>query len=261
MEMLRRRIFGFFKYQNLLKELVVRDITVRYRRSILGMLWTVLNPLLMMVILTLVFSNLFKMNIDNFPVYVLIGNIVFNFNSEATSQGMASIVVNSSLIKKVYIPKYLFPLSNVMSCLVNFGFSFIALLIVMVVTGSPFHATIVTAWVPLCYLMVFSTGLGLALCAVNVYFRDMQHLYGVFLTAWMYLTPLFYSIEIVPDYLRKVIYCNPMYHYVTFFRQIIMEGVFPSPHANLQCAFISLAMLLIGLIVFERLQGRFILHI
>lgn len=257
----RIRLHGFIKYQNLLKELVKRDIKVRYRRSFLGMLWTVLNPLLMMAVLTLVFSNMFKMSIENFPVYVLIGNIVFNFNSEASTQGMNSIVWNASLIKKVYIPKYLFPLSKVVSSLVNLGFSFIALIIVMLVTKAPFYPMFLTIWIPLGYLLVFTLGLSLILCAINVYFRDTEHLYGVVITAWMYLTPLFYSIDIVPPPIQKIIYLNPMYHYVTFFRQIIMEGNFPSAHTNLLCALISLTVLLIGLIIFERLQGKFILHI
>ena len=115
----------FLKYRPLLKELVARDLKVRYRHSILGMIWTVLNPLLMMIILTIVFANLFKVTIENFPVYVLIGQIVFNTNSDATMQGMNAMVHNAALIKKVYIPKYLFPLSNVASCMVNFGFSFV----------------------------------------------------------------------------------------------------------------------------------------
>lgn len=261
LKLIKQRVYGFFKYQTLLRELVIRDIKVRYRRSFLGMIWTVLNPLLMMVVLTIVFSSMFRMNIENFPVYVLIGNIVFNFNSEASTQGMNSIVWNSSLIKKVYIPKYLFPLSNVVSCLVNFGFSFISLIIVMLITRAKFYPTLFTIIIPLSYLFMFTLGLSLILCAINVYFRDMQHLYGVFVTAWMYMTPLFYSIDIVPNSLRKIIYLNPMYHYVTFFRQIIMEGTFPCISTNIKCFLIGFVMLVFGLFTFAKLQDKFILYI
>ncbi len=261
MEMLRRRIFGFLKYQPLLKELVKRDIKVRYRHSVLGMIWTVLNPLFMMIVLTVVFSNMFRMDIAKFPVYVLIGQIVFNCNAEATTQGMNAIIWNAALIKKVYIPKYLFPLSNVVSCLVNFGFSFAALILVMLFTNVPFYPTILTVWIPLAYLMLFSFGLSLILCTVNVFFRDMQHLYGVFTTAWMYLSAIFYSTEIVPPYLLPVIKMNPIYQYISFFRKIILEGTFPSVQTNLLCLAISGLTVVLGLLVFSRFQDRFILYI
>lgn len=259
--MLQQRLYGFFKYQPLLRELVMRDIKVRYRHSFLGMVWTVLNPLLMMIVLSIVFSNMFQMNIDNFPVYVLIGQIIFNFNSEATNNGMNAIVWNSALIKKVYIPKYLFPMSNVFSSLINFGFSFVALLLVMIFTKATFYPTLLTLWIPLTYLMVFSLGLSLILCSINVFFRDMQHLYSVFITAWMYLSAIFYSVEIVPEELLPIINLNPLYQYITFFRQIIMQGTFPSLQTNLICMVISGGSLLLGIFVFFKLQDNFILHI
>lgn len=257
----KQSLKGFIKFQPLLRELVVRDIKVRYRHSFLGLVWTVLNPLLMMTVLSVVFSSMFKSTISNFPVYVLIGSIVFNFNSEATTQGMNSILWNASLIKKVYIPKYLFPMSNVVSSLVNFGFSFISLIIVMLITKAPFHITIVTIWIPLVYLFMFSFGLGLILCAINVYFRDMAHIYGVFVTAWMYLTPIFYSIDIAPSFFRKAIVINPMYHFVMFFRKIIMDGIFPGVQSNLILILLSIGMLFLGLFTFSKLQDNFILRI
>ncbi|WOO35447.1 ABC transporter permease [Anaerocolumna sp. AGMB13020] len=258
---LKTQIITFIKYGNLLKKLVARDIKVRYRRSFLGLLWTVLNPLLSMIILTIVFSNLFKMSIANFPVYVLIGNIVFNFNSEATTQSLTSIIDNSSLIKKIYIPKYLFPISKVASSLVNFGFSCIALLIVMIFTKADFYILLITLWIPFIYLFMFTLGLSLILCSVNVFFRDIGHLYSVFLTAWTYLTPLFYSIEIVPNNIKKFIYLNPMFHYVTFFRAIILDGYYPDLKENIICFLFGLVTLIIGIIILKRTQDKFILHI
>lgn len=258
---LKVSLYGFVKYQPLLRELVIRDLKVRYRHSALGMLWTVLNPLLSMAVLTIVFSNIFRFDIENFAVYVLIGNIVFFANSDATTQGMNSILWNASLIKKVYIPKYLFPLSNVVSCLINFMFSFVALLIVMLITKAPFHLTLLTSWIPLIYLTVFSFGLSLFLCVINVFFRDMQHIYSVFTTAWMYFSAIFYSVDLLTPLLKQAIWWNPLYQYISFFRSIIMDGVFPSLEQNLVCMAWSFGVFILGMISFYRLQDRFILHI
>ena len=139
---LRNSLNGFLTYQPLLRELVVRDIKVRYRKSFLGITWTVLNPLLMMLVMVTIFSHLFRPSISNYPVYILTGQLVFNFFSSATNMGLDSIVVNSSLIKKVYIPKYLFPISVTVSCLVNFGFSTISMILVLIITRAPFHLTL-----------------------------------------------------------------------------------------------------------------------
>lgn len=251
----------FFRYQPLLGELVQRDIKVRYRHSFLGMLWTILNPLLMMAVLTIAFSNIFEMNIDNFPVYVLIGQIIFNCNAEATTTGMNAILWNASLLKKVYIPKYLLPLSNVLSSMVNFGFSFIALIIVMVVTGAPFHSSMLLLWIPLCYLLLFSFGLTLVLCTVNVFFRDTQHLYSVFITAWMYLSAIFYPPDIVPGNFRIFIEWNPLYQFIIFFREIILEGQFPNLEMNILCLIIASVSAIMGMCIFAKMQDHFILHI
>ena len=144
------------KYGNLLRELVVRDIKVRYRKSILGLVWTVLNPLLMMCVITVVFSTVFKQNIPNFPIYYLSGSLIFSFNSEATSNAMHSILSNCSLIKKVYLPKYLFPIACVLSSLVNLAFSLIAMVIVMILTQAPFYPTLLLLPIPIFYTFIFA---------------------------------------------------------------------------------------------------------
>lgn len=261
MNKIKQSLYGFKKYQPLLKELIKRDVKVRYRHSVLGMLWTVLNPLLNMIVMTIVFSNMFRADIKNFPLYVMIGNIVFALNSDATQQGMNSIVWNASLIKKVYIPKYMFPLSNVLSCLVNFGFSFIAMIIVMIFTQAEFHITMIASLIPTLYLVVFSFGLSLILCSVNVFFRDTTHLYGVFVTAWMYISGIFYSVDIVGKELRPFVEYNPMYIYISYFRTLIMDGFFPTIEQNILCIAWALGMLVVGLVFFYKTQDRFILYI
>lgn len=259
---LRQQIETFFRYRNLLSKLVKRDIIVRYRKSFLGMLWTVLNPLLMMCVMTLVFSNLFKTQVENYPVYVLIGMMVFNFHSESSNQAMLSIVDNAALIKKVYIPKYLFPISKSLSSLVNLLFAFVALVIVMIVTGASFHWTILLVIIPLIGLLIFNIGLALFLSAIDVFFRDMTHLYSsAILTAWNYLTPIFYTADIIPNNLKGVIYANPMYYFVTCFRSLIMEGIVPETIIFIKCFGYAIIMLIIGVLMFKRTQDKFILHL
>ena len=260
-EKMRVSLYGFKKYNNLLRELVIRDIKVRYRKSFLGILWTVLNPLLMMTVITLVFSYMFRYDIHNYPVYFLTGNIVFQFFNEATTQAQSSIIGNSALIKKVYIPKYLFPLSRVMSSLVNFGFSLIAMLIVMYATKAQFHITLLLIAMPLFYLFMFVTGLGLVLSSISVYFRDLLHVYGVITMAWMYFTPIFYPMNALPDVVKKVMNFNPLWHYINYFRQLILDGIFPDFKLNLICFFIGFLFLIFGLVVFYRKQDDFILYI
>ncbi|WP_108992959.1 ABC transporter permease [Paenibacillus agaridevorans] len=252
---------GFFKYRNLLMELVIRDIKTRYRRSVLGLLWTLLNPLLTMIVMTIVFSALFRTQIEHFPVYLLSGSILFTLNIEATNTALTSIIGNGSLIKKVYIPKYLFPLSRVVSSLVNFCFAFLALLIVMAVTGAPFQLSMLLAIVPVFYLVLFTTGLSLALSALTVFFRDIAHLYSVFALLWTYLTPIFYPITIIPERYMVLFEWNPMFHYVNYFRKLILEGTVPGLTENLLCLSIGIMALAIGLVTFYRTQDRFILHI
>ena len=257
----KEKMEGFRRFTPLLRELVVRDIKVRYRHSVLGLVWTVLNPLLMMVVITIVFSTLFKQNIPNFPIYYLSGSLIFAFNSESTTTALNSIISNASLIKKVYIPKYLFPLSNVLSGLVNLGFSLIAMFIVMLITGAPFHATLLLLPIPIFYTFLFSVGLGILLSAVTVFFRDIAHFYSVFILAWTYFTPIFYPVEILPDAAMKIMQLNPMYHLVSYMRSIVLYGVFPSLKENLLCLCLGLLMLALGLFVFYKKQDKFVLYV
>ena len=258
---LREKIDAFRRFSPLLRELVVRDIKVRYRHSVLGLVWTVLNPLLMMVVITIVFSTLFKQNIPNFPIYYLSGSLIFSFNSESTTTALNSIISNAALIKKVYIPKYLFPFSNVLSGLVNLGFSLIAMFIVMLITKAPFHVTLLLLPIPIFYAFLFATGLGILLSALTVYFRDIAHFYGVFILAWTYFTPVFYPVEILPDTVMKIMQCNPMYHLVTYMRDLVLYGTFPSMKENLLCIIMGVGMVILGLCVFYKKQDHFVLYV
>ena len=251
----------FWRYKWLLYELVLRDLKIKYRSSVLGYLWSLLNPLMMMTVLTIVFSTLFRFDIPNYPVYLLSGQLIYSFFSEATNMSMSSIINSASLIKKVYIPKYIFPVSRVLSSFVTLLLSLLAMVIVMVVTQVNFTWVILFLPIPLIYILVFSIGMGLLLSVLAVYFRDVIHLYSVLLSAWMYLTPIMYPINMVPDYVKRFIFWNPMYYFVEIFRQIVLYGEWPSLEMHLICLGFALLALVTGLFVFYKNQKNFILHV
>lgn len=254
-------ISNFLKYRPLLSELTMRDIKTRYRRSVMGVLWSLLNPLCQMIVLSVVFSNLFRNDIENFPLYILSGQVIFNFFSEATSNSLNSIIGSASLIKKAYIPKYLFVLSRIMSSAVNVLASFAALLVVMLVTRKEFHITIVLAIVPILFTVVFSSGVGLILASYAVKFRDIIHLYGVFIMALMYMTPIIYPMSMLPEIVKKVVMINPLTNMVIMFRNLALDGILPSflsiAVASIECA----VVVVLGLYVFYKKQDTFILNL
>ena len=255
--------FAFNRYKHYLWLLVKRDFITRYRKSILGVLWSVLNPILMMLILVFIFSTLFEGMagaIANFPVYVISGRVIFDFFSESTTISMGSIVANEGVIKKIYIPKYIFPLSKMLSSLVNMGFMVIAFLIVFVVTGAEFQWTMLLMPLPLLYLFVFSLGVAMFMSSMTVFFRDLTHLYGVLLMLWMFMTPIFYPIDIIPDHLLPIYGLNPLLHFLNLFRAMTMEGSAMGLWAHMVCIGNALAALCVGTYVFMRQQDRYILN-
>ena len=263
MEKIREKFaFGYlFNYMPLIRELVQRDLKVKYRRSFLGYLWSLLNPLMMMCIMSYIFSEIFQSTIPNFPLYLICGQTLWAFFSESTSMAMHSVVQSGALIKKVYIPKFIFPVSRVLSTFVTMSFSLLAILIVMLFTRATVYWTILLFWVPLAFLFVFSCGMGLVLSALSTYFRDITHLYGVLTLAWMYMTPIFYDPAILPETVRGTLQWNPIYHFITFFRELILFGQIPAGHVWAICIGSSAAMLLVGMLVFKKLQRNFILYI
>lgn len=252
---------NFWKYKGLLREFVIRDLKVKYRRSFLGYLWSLLSPLLMMIVLTAVFSSVFRFDIPNFPVYLLSGQIIFSFFSESTTMSMTSILSGGSLIKKVYVPKYIFPISRVLSSFVTLIFSLLAIFIVILFTGVKITPALLFFPIPLLYILCFSIGMGLIMSVLAVYFRDMLHLYTILLSAWTYLTPIFYPVSIVPDYVKSIIFSNPLYYYVEAFRDVVLYSRIPDVQTNLMCVMFSVISLLLGLVIFYKNQKNFVLHI
>lgn len=256
------RLKEFFHYKDLLKHLVMRDLKLKYRRSVLGYLWSVLDPLLSMIVMTIVFSAMFRRNIENFPVYLFCGQLLFNFMKISTAQAMHSINVNGALIKKAYVPKYIFTFSKVMSTLIDLLFNMVALVLIMFVTGAKFSVYNLLFPFILLQIFGFSLGLGLFLAQANVFFKDVQHIYNAVMMAWMYLTPIFYPIESLPQTVRfAIIHFNPMYYYTKQFRDIFYIGTLPQWEYIFAGCVAAAVMLIFGTAMFLKNQDRFILYI
>jgi len=249
------------RFSEVLEELVKRDLKVRYKRSVLGIFWTMLNPLLMMVITSIVFSNLFRAAITNFPIYVLSGYIVWTFFSQSTVAASSSILDSAGLTRKVYVPAALFPLASVASALVNLTLSVVPLVLLMLVTGSTFSWALLELPIAALLLATFCYGLGLILASSAVFFRDAVYTYQVLLVAWMYLTPLFYPEQIIPDRWKIVVYLNPVYHLVELFRAPIYSGTFPDPINLFAAAAFALGCVGLGWWFFEATRQRFVAYL
>ncbi len=251
------------KFLPLLKNLVSKDFKIKYRRSVLGIAWSVLNPLFTMLVITTVFGKLLKITVPNFATYYIVGYAIWNFFSEATSNSVSSILSSASLIKKVYIPKYIFPIEKCLFSLVNFFFTLIAVVIVMLCQGVIPGINALFFVIPVFYCFVFVCGVSLFLSAATVFFRDIQHLYSVLLTVIMYLTPIIYPLELIEgeELVSKIVHLNPMTHYVEYFRHLVMYNKFPMWEENLWCMGAALISLLIGALMFKKSQSKFILHI
>lgn len=252
----------FWKYKDLLKLLVTKNIKLKYRRSWLGYIWSILNPLLIMCVMTIVFSTMFRRNIENFPVYLFCGQLLFNFMNSSTTQSIFSITGNAALLKKTYVPKYLFTVARITSGLVDLVFSLGALVIVLIVTHAQITWYILLFPLVLLQLYVFCIGLGLFLAQSSVFFKDTQFIYSAITTAWLYLTPIFYPIEALPE---QLIWCikhlNPMYFYIGQFRDLVYYGRMPGYlliFAGCGAALIALGL---GIWSFLRTKDRFILYI
>lgn len=241
--------------------LVSKDFKLKYRRSTLGVVWSVLNPLLMMVVLSAVFSTFFRFAIPNYPLYIILGNTLFALMSESTTSAMWSILESSSLIKKVRIEKLIFPIEKVLFQLVNFCISLIAVAIVMIYFRITPTVSLLALPLLLVFVVLFSAGLGMALSALAVFFRDVCHLWGVIITAWTYATPLFYPLEVLPEWMLPVMQINPMYHYVTYFRDLLLNGTVPGLSENLICATMAITTFAIGLLIFKKTEKKFILYV
>lgn len=249
------------KYKFLINQLVARDFKTKYKRSLLGVLWSLLNPMLTMAVQYMIFSTLFRFDLPHYQVYLLSGIVMFNFLSEATNQALVSITGNAGLITKVYMPKYVFPITKVLSACINLGFSLIALYLLILLSG--LKITWIHVFIPFALLnmIIFTIGFSLILASLMVFFRDMQFLYGVFILLWNYMTPIFYPESIIGDKFKWVLQFNPMYHFIRYVRNIVLDNSMPTLRAHLFCLIFSIGTLIIGTIIFKKTEKKFIFNL
>ena len=236
-------------YRYLLKQLVRRDIVARYKRSVLGVAWTMLNPLGTMLIMTFVFSNLFK-SVQSYPVYILSGLIAWNFFAQGTNAAMSGLVWGGSLMQRIYLPRTIFGVSAIGTALVNLLLSVVPLLVVMLITQTTIHLTFLFLPISILLLTGFALGFGLLLSALAIFFPDVAEMYQILLMAWMYLTPVIYPEEIIPAQFMTIYRINPMYLMLKMFRLPVYEGVLPTLQDLWPALAWSVGMLVVGWLFF-----------
>lgn len=252
---------GLYNYRYLLQVMIKRDIKNKYKGSYLGILWSLLNPLLQMIVLTIIFSTLFSRDIKNFALYMISGRILFDFFSTTTTMAIRSLTSTSALIKKVYFPKYIIPLSKVSSNFIVFLISLIDLVLVMVVTGAPLTSAVLIAPLYLFIFLVFTLGVSLLLSTVAVFFRDIEHLYGIVMMTLMYFSAIFYPADILPSKYKILLAMNPMFQFIEGFRSCVYYNIGISYMNLIICSSWAVTALIVGLICFKKNQDKFILHI
>lgn len=248
-------------YRELLRNLVIRDIKVRYKRSMLGFVWVMLNPLLMMLILNMVFSGIFRVSTKDYTAYLLSGLILWNFFSQSTSASVHSFFGNGHLIKKIYLPRAIFPLSVVISALINFVFSLLPLFLIFAVNGTPLSADFYILPIGLALILIFSFGISLIVSTLTVFFHDTRFIYEVILLAWMYATPIFYPESIVPERFSLILHLNPLYFFLSIFRGALYLDT-PALDLKIFIAFLfSAAALLAGWFFYNRNRDRMVYYL
>lgn len=252
---------SIFRYTFLLEQLVKRNFNTKYRQSVLGVLWSFLNPLMTMAVQYLVFSQLFRSDINHFPVYLLTGIILFSFFNECVTLGMDSIVLNGPLITKVAMPKLIYPLSRSISSFISLVISLVPLLGAMLLSGTPLTPALLLIPSAIVLLFLFSLGMSLILCTLNVFFRDTRFLWSVVSLLWTYATPIFYPISIIPAAWQPIFRLNPMFQFIDFLRTIILQGAWPSWGQWGACVLCAALPLALGLLVFRRNEHKFVFHL
>lgn len=245
-----------YRYRNLVFQTVRRNIVVRYKRSVLGIAWTMLNPLGTTLILSFVFSRVFGGS-ASYAVYVLSGLTCWTFFAQATNDAMHSLIWGGGLIKRIYIPRTVFAVSAVVTGLVNVALAMVPLLFIMLLTGVMPQWSLLILPVPALFLAMFALGVGLMLSAVAIYFIDVTEMYTILLTAWFYLSPVIYKKDFLPQNYAWIVQLNPMYYLINLFRAPIYDGVVPSLQQFLVAGVISLVTLLAGWFIFSQKADEF----
>jgi len=244
----------------LFSELVKRDFKKKYKRTYLGMLWSVLSPLLTLLVMRLVFTKFFGNQIEHYTIYLFCGNIVFSFFSDCTSGGMGSLMGNSHIFSKINVPKYLFLFSRSVSSLINFGLTFVVFLVFCIIDRVPFSFSFFGLIIPIVCLVIFNIGCGLILSALFMFFRDVQYLWSVFTTLLMYMSAIFYDPSRFGE-LERLFLLNPVYVYIKYFRIAVLDGYLPSLQFHLLAVGYALLFFGVGALIYKKCNHKFLYYI
>lgn len=247
----------FMDYLPFLKELVKRDFKIKYYKSFLGVIWTVLNPLIMAVIMTIIFSTLFRRSIEYYPIYNISGHLILTFFTTATKQSLSSVYAHSGVFRKFKVPQYMYCMSNVVIAFITLLFSSIPMFILAIILGMPLHLTMLLTPLPLLLAFVFTTGCSLILAAYGVFFRDLKHLYGILTYALNFLTPIFYPIDIIPVEYRFIWEFNPLYLFIRILREVFIYNTIPAEKTLIVATSYAVLTLILGVLIFKEKRNKF----
>ena len=248
-------------YQFLFEELVKRDFKAKYKRTVLGMAWSILSPLLTLLIMRLVFTNFFGRSTPHYTTYLFCGNLIFSFFSDSTNQGMTSLMGNAGIFTKVNVPKYLFLFSKNVQCLINFGLTLGVFFVFCILDHITFTWRFICLLYPICLLALFNVGVGMILSALFVFFRDIQYLWGVFTQLLMYMSAIFYTIDTFSPQIQRFFLANPVYLFIRYFRLIVIEASVPSLQYHLLMAADAIVVFGIGCWVYKKYNHQFLYYV
>lgn len=243
------------------EELVKRDFKQKYKRTVLGMLWSVLSPLLTLLVMRLVFTQFFGRNIEHYTTYMFAGNLLYSYFRESTNGGMSSLMSNSHIFTKINVPKYLFLLSKNVSAVINFGLSLIVFFIFVGLDKVPFSWTFLAIVYPICTLTLFNIGVGMILSALFVFFRDIQYLYEIFTLLLMYLSAIFYRVDGYPATAQRLFLLNPVYCNIKYVRIVVLDGTLPSPAFHGLLLLYGIVFLALGALIYKKKNQQFLYYV
>ena len=249
------------KNQFMLEELIKRDFKQKYKRTILGMLWSVLNPLLTLLVMRLVFTNFFGRDVPFYTTYIFAGNLMFSYFKEQTNGGMQSLMANASIFTKINVPKYLFLLSKSVSAMINFGLTLLVFFVFAFIDRVPFHWTSFAIIYPIVTLTVFNLGVGMILSAFFVFFRDIGYIYDIFTLLLMYLSAIFYQVDRFPERVQRLFLLNPVYCAIKYVRVVVIDGNLPSLSYHLLLLLYASLAIAVGAIIYKKFNHKFLYYV
>lgn len=249
------------KNQFMLEELIKRDFKQKYKRTVLGMFWSVLNPLLTLLVMRLVFTNFFGRGVPYYTTYIFAGNLMFSYFKEQTNGGMQSLMANASIFTKINVPKYLFLLSKSVSAMINFGLTLVVFFVFAFIDRVPFHWTVFAIIYPIATLTMFNLGVGMILSALFVFFRDIGYIYDIFTLLLMYMSAIFYQVDRFSERVQRLFLLNPVYCAIKYVRVVVIDGNLPSLSYHLLLLLYATLAISVGAIIYKKFNHKFLYYV